>query len=112
MKFDPKVPNSPWNAALLKREFANYRKAFPHQPIECKVLKSRSDKSPLHDRYIVVDESVFLLGSSLNEFGSRATTLIKVPAPSVMISQAENWWNEANGCVQLDDFVKALKAKK
>ena len=45
--------------------------------VECRLLIG--DKAELHDRFIVADENVWMLGCSLNEFGSRATTLIRVP---------------------------------
>jgi hypothetical protein len=84
-----------------------YLKIFPRQPINCKVLKGK--KSPLHDRYIVVDEQVYLLGSSFNEFGTRATTLIKVPAPETMIRQAIEWWDDNTKLIELKEFVTELK---
>ena len=49
----------------------------------CKVLAG--DKSRIHDRFLVVDERVYALGSSLNEYGSRATTLYRVPNPRPVI---------------------------
>jgi len=96
-------------AFLLRRSLAKYKRALPHQIIEVKVLPG--GKSPLHDRYIVIDENVYLLGSSFNEFGSRATTLIKVPDPSPMITQAMNWWKDTK-TKSLDDYIKRLKSTK
>lgn len=96
-------------AFLLRRSLAKYKRALPHQSIEVKVLPG--GKSPLHDRYIVIDENVYLLGSSFNEFGSRATTLIKVPDPLPMVTQAGNWWTDAK-TKSLDDYIKSLKSTK
>ncbi len=62
----------------------------PTARIQCRALKGR-DKSPLHDRFIVIDEQVYILGSSLNEFGSRATTLFQVPNPQPLIRQVEQY---------------------
>ncbi|TDO96073.1 VPA1262 family N-terminal domain-containing protein [Flavobacterium sp. 245] len=90
------------NAELLNENIENFKTAYRSQKIECKVLKGK--KSPLHDRYIVIDDDVYLLGSSLNEFGSRATTIIKVPTPIKMIEQAEEWWADKN-CPYLKDFI-------
>lgn len=78
-------------ATQLLKGIESYHKQYSLQKIECKVLLGK--KSPLHDRYIIVDDCVYLLGSSLNEFGARATTVIKVPTPVKMIEQAENWWS-------------------
>lgn len=96
-------------AFLLRRALAKYKRVLPHQFIEVKVLPG--GKSPLHDRYIVVDENVYLLGSSFNEFGSRATTLIKVPDPLPMVTQAMNWWTDVK-TKSLDEYIKSLKSTK
>ncbi|MEP1891830.1 MAG: VPA1262 family N-terminal domain-containing protein, partial [Cyclobacteriaceae bacterium] len=80
----------------------SYQKLYSQQKIECKVLRGK--KSPLHDRYIVIDNDVYLLGSSLNEFGSRATTIIKVPTPKPMIEQALKWWEDEEICLSLKSY--------
>ena len=89
-------------AEQLNDNIKQFQNQYPLQKIQCKVLKGR--KSPLHDRYIVIDNDVYLLGSSLNEFGSRATTIIKVPTPVKMIEQAVEWWNN-NDCPFLEDYI-------
>lgn len=81
-----------------------YRKQFPQQKIECKVLVGK--KSPLHDRFIVIDHDVYLLGSSLNEFGDRTTTISKVPDPKELIAQAVAWWEDGEKCPRIEDFVQ------
>lgn len=88
---------------LLGKAVEDYKKHFPMQQLECRVL--RGEKSPLHDRYIVVNDTVYLLGSSFNEFGTRATTLFKVPAPEPMIEKAEEWWNDSSKSISLSDFL-------
>jgi hypothetical protein len=95
-------------AEMLERGIANYEKAYPAQQIECRIL--RGGKSPLHDRYIVIDDDVYLLGSSLNEFGNRTTTIVKAPAPKKMIGQAVNWWEDPAICQPIADFIKQTGA--
>jgi len=90
------------NAEQLNENIKQFQSQYPLQKIQCKVLKGR--KSPLHDRYIVIDDDVYLLGSSLNEFGARVTTIIKVPTPIKMIEQAEEWWADTE-CPYLEDFI-------
>lgn len=60
--------------------------------VRCRMLKG--EKSALHDRFIVADEKVWMLGCSLNEFGKRATTLIRVPSRycKKLIGWAETYW--------------------
>jgi len=93
-------------AFLLHRGINDYKTQYPLQKIECRVLRGK--KSPLHDRYIIVDDIVYLLGSSLNEFGSRATTIIKVPTPKKMIEQAEEWWGNEDVCPTLVTYLQSI----
>lgn len=91
-------------ADSLLDELEKFRKNIPQQKVECKMLNG-SNKSPLHDRYIIIDETVYLLGSSLNEFGNRATTLVKVPVPERIIEKAISWWNSDAKTTLLENYV-------
>jgi hypothetical protein len=53
----------------------------PRLNIEIKVMPGQ--KSPVHDRFLIVDGTVWVLGASLNEFGSRGSLLMKLPASPV-----------------------------
>ncbi|MEM6844624.1 MAG: VPA1262 family N-terminal domain-containing protein [Bacteroidota bacterium] len=90
-------------AHQLQEGIQKFKKEYSQQTIECRVLKG--NPSPLHDRYIVVDEEVYLLGSSLNEFGARATTIIKVPTPRRLIDQADAWWADNERCPMLKEYL-------
>ena len=71
--------------------------------IECRLMKG--DKAALHDRIIIADDKVWMLGCSLNEFGQRATTLIRVPreyAPRI-IQEVKQWWNDDSKTEPIDD---------
>ncbi|WP_378955750.1 VPA1262 family N-terminal domain-containing protein [Pelosinus sp. sgz500959] len=72
--------------------------------LKCRVLKGRK-KSPVHDRFLIVDNEVYILGSSLNEFGSRATTLFRVPDPRVIIGEAEKWWQDDEISIDLGQWL-------
>lgn len=71
--------------------------------IQFRLLKGQS---PLHDRFIVVDDEVWMLGSSFNEFGNRATTIVKVPQVSArrVYSMAEEWWSDNSISMNLTDY--------
>ncbi len=62
--------------------------------ITCRLLNGQ--KAELHDRFIVADDQVWMLGCSLNEFGNRATTLIRVPKDyrQKLVDRAEEWWKD------------------
>lgn len=61
--------------------------------VQCRLL--RGEESILHDRFIVSDDNVWMLGCSLNKFAGKATTLIRVPPAyrKKLIETAEKWWN-------------------
>lgn len=68
--------------------------------ITCRLMRG---KAALHDRFIIADDKMWMLGCSLNEFGIRATTLIRVPQAyaSKIISSTEQWWADDNITEQL-----------
>ncbi len=63
-------------------------------------------KSPLHDRFIIVDDNVWMLGSSLNEFGNRASTVYEVPIASCrqICGIAEKWWSDTLYSTELSEY--------
>ena len=71
--------------------------------IQCRLLTGK--KAELHDRFIVADDQVWMLGCSLNEFGNRATTLIRVPKDyrKKLIDRAEEWWKDESLTVDIND---------
>lgn len=71
--------------------------------IECRLLTGK--KAELHDRLIVADDQVWMLGCSLNEFGNRATTLIRVPKDyrNKLVDRVEEWWKDENLTVNIND---------
>ena len=69
------------NGDALQQELASVQAQDPRFAIEIKVMAGA--KSPVHDRFLIVDDAVWVLGASLNEFGSRGTLLWRLPPPSV-----------------------------
>lgn len=78
--------------------------------ISCRLL---TGKSALHDRLIIADDRVWMLGCSLNQFGERATTLIRVPKEyqSKLIDRVEQWWSNDNLSVNLESVNYANNNK-
>lgn len=71
--------------------------------LSCRVMRG-SQKSPVHDRFLVIDDDVYLLGSSLNEFGSRATTLFRIPDPQRIIDELISWWSDPQRTFPLEEL--------
>ena len=48
-------------------------------------------------RFIVIDQQVYILGSSLHKFGAWPTVLYRLPAASAMIRTAREWLRQESG---------------
>lgn len=66
-------------------------------------------KSPIHDRFIVADDNVWLIGSSLNEFGDRGTMAIRLPNPQMVFPNITKEWDNA---MDLNDWIKQRRANR
>jgi hypothetical protein len=62
-------------------------------PVSVRVMRGR--KPAVHDRLLQVDDAAWLLGSSLNEFGSRGTMLVRLPAPKSILAVLDSVWDDA-----------------
>ena len=58
---------------------------------------------PLHDRFLVVDDDVWLSGNSLHTIGERAGMVVRLPDPRPVIAQLDSLWK---GAISLDDWLK------
>jgi hypothetical protein len=78
----------------LNSEFKSKAKGFPRRygNVECKSLHKSGDTA-FHDRFIIIDGDCWLLGSSLNSFGKKHTTLLKVPHPEVIMDEFKKLWD-------------------
>ena len=95
---------------------------YTDQPIDADDLKtilraalmSPTGKSVRGWHFIVVDDNVWMLGCSLNEFGNRATTLIRVPKDykQKLIDRALEWWNDETLTVDIYDVEEKVNIKR
>ncbi len=63
--------------------------------------------APIHDRFVVADDRVWLLGASLNEFGTRGTMLVALPLPAEVLPELSRVWEES---VPIAERLSALEA--
>lgn len=75
--------------------------------ISCRVLKGECS---LHDRYIVADDTVWLIGTSLNNIGEKVSTIVKIPSVAAknVISRLESLWF-INHSDALGDRIKHIE---
>ena len=64
--------------------------------VHCRLL--RGEKAALHDRFLVADNQVWMVGCSLDEIGKRATMISRVPTDysQKILDRIEEWWNNDN----------------
>ncbi|MBS1972642.1 MAG: hypothetical protein JSU04_20205 [Bdellovibrionales bacterium] len=70
-------------------------------PIEIRVMMGR--KPDIHDRFFAIDSEVWIVGTSLNEFGSRGTVVMKAPYPDPISMKIESVWAES---MRFEDYIK------
>jgi hypothetical protein len=63
----------------------------------------------VHDRFLMIDDRVWLLGSSFNEFGSRGTIMVAVPYPAPVRRKLHEAWSEAEG---LESWIEKRRASR
>lgn len=69
----------------------------------------RGKRPAIHDRFLVVDDRVWLLGASLNEFGSRGTMMVALPDPAPVREKLFDAWREAE---DLEAWLKGHKERQ
>jgi hypothetical protein len=75
--------------------------------IEIKVMTGKEPDA--HDRFLVVDDQVWLIGTSLNNIGDRLTAAIKFPDPGPILNSLETLWKEAE---ELQKWLKDREGSK
>lgn len=70
-------------------------------PFEIKVMKG--NPPAVHDRFLLVDDRIWLLGSSLNNFGQRGTMMVSLPDPDPIREQLTKAWNDS---VDFETWIK------
>ena len=74
--------------AILDRTFESY----PTKP-EVRILTG--DPPPVHDRFLVVDGTVWFSGNSLHTIGERAGMIVRLPDPEPVVVRLEAFWRDA-----------------
>lgn len=89
----------------LKQMITDYNKHMGIDDyVRCRVL--RGGESMLHDRFIVVDDRVWYMGSSFTEFGTRACSLaLLAPSASLAVrTYIEEWWNSDEYTMPIEEI--------
>lgn len=91
-------------AKALKEAQDKYNQITDSNKVTCRVMRGKSD---LHDRFLIVDDRVWSLGTSFNNFGERATSVVLIPEESRkrIISKIEAWWFDKNITEDLGSYA-------
>ena len=73
---------------ILNNTFKTYSK----KP-EIRILTGK--RPPVHDRFLVVDGTVWFSGNSLNTIGECAGMIVRLPDPEPIIARLDAFWNQA-----------------
>lgn len=107
LRTNAKRDSMPAGARLGARAQAVMRGPGAQEQIEIRVMAGvRPD---VHDRFLMVDDALWLLGSSLNEFGSRGTMLVAIPDPRTVSGKIQEAWGRA---MALDDWLAARAVRR
>ncbi len=85
----------------VKRELEEIKKTG-----NIKKMEVYSLPKVVHDRFIIIDDVAYCLGSSLNSFGKYDTALYKSPNSKAIIKRVQAWRNEAKLVYPGEEGVK------
>ncbi|MCC7000383.1 MAG: hypothetical protein IT370_37645 [Deltaproteobacteria bacterium] len=90
-------------AAALADAIRIYQTSRGANPVDVRVMEGLE----VHDRFILLDDTVYLLGSSLNSFGDHGTMMIALPSPNMVEAELSATWDRAK---PLSEWI-ALRTK-
>ena len=77
-----------------------------------KAMVMKGDQPVFHDRFIIIDDEVWLSGNSLADIGNRASILIKLYSPSEVTDLYFKILNDKEKVVTLEEWIKNHEAAK
>lgn len=90
---------------LFWTDLQGIQNQMPGLKVEVRVMPGK--RSPIHDRFLVVDQSVWKMGASFNAFGSAGTLLERHPDPNMLAILEGHWQLNTNRPLQ--DWVLRRK---
>lgn len=91
-------------------EFFDHLQSLSHSKniknVEVRVMSG--EQPVIHDRFLIVDNQAWVLGSSLNAFGSRGTVMVRLPYPDPVLFNIEVIWQDQN-TKKIQDFISDRK---
>ncbi len=82
---------------VMRAGFAEALRSFEKRGVpapEIKILRGGKNP-PIHDRFLIIDNDVWLSGNSLNAIGARASMMLRLPDPVSVRARLERFFDEA-----------------
>lgn len=98
LAFTPNPPRTRWG--MLQAFKGSLEELQKHQKLTPRVYVIPA--SSLHDRFLVVDEEVWLIGNSLNALGEKASMVVRLPYPDEVIERLQGL---ITGTPDLDAYI-------
>ena len=103
-----KAPGSAGQNAQTKSQLmASLKDTFKDYLVQPEIRVLPGQPPAVHDRFLIVDKTVWLSGNSLNTIGERAGMIVRLPDPEPVIERLEAFWRSAR---ILSDWVSDRKA--
>lgn len=80
------------NALALARVLSQLTGQLRMQHIEVRAMQGQAE---IHDRFLVLDDRIYLLGSSVNNYGERGTMLVRLRGTATVRKAIEQAWERA-----------------
>jgi hypothetical protein len=77
----------------LDRRIAEVQAAGRMNPLTVRVMEGA--EPAIHDRLLFIGKELWMLGSSLNAFGTRGTIMVRVPDPQPIFADVLDVWNSS-----------------
>ena len=68
---------------------------FKDYPISPAIRVLTGDPPPVHDRFLIVDGTVWFSGNSLHTLGERAGVIVRLPDPTPIITGLNAFWRSS-----------------
>lgn len=86
--------DDPGKAELLREIQRAKKEREINEAVSVRIMRGK--RSPIHDRFLVVDEKIWLLGSSLNSFGNKGTMIVLLRNPAAVRPSLIKTWEESD----------------
>ena len=68
---------------------------FKDYPVRPAIRVLTGDPPPVHDRFLIVDGSVWFSGNSLHTLGERAGVIVRLPNAAPIITELKAFWRKS-----------------